>query len=1842
MVIDVTNQLVIFQDELFPPTGLLNLPDLSISADNITFNFPGNMIRRNAWLNISAQIANLGGVDVSDALVRIFVGSTAILKDGTDNIIIDVPAMTTVPVWVNWTPEDWGLQTLFIKIYSGYNELDYSNNYAFKQILVDIQTIFVHGPDLQLTSWDILMYPETPTRGDEVKITIIVHNLGDEPVFSTDGATLIIRDTFVEWNTTNDRANYGDGIFLNETFYNVSVPANGIIQLDFLWDARPGGNVTINTYIDANNSVIETEENRGAFEYNNLATRTFKIMPKILLVDDDNITAGDFDSGARLRNAMIAAGATFDMYFVSGHEDPFYDFGSKQLKDYDIVVWTTGYEPKDTLTKANIDTIKRAMNNGTYLWLVGQDIIPEITARDGDMDGDPDPGEFAYDYLGVDEYTLPLNGTPEMLEGFDNNPISHDLRLNLSDIYSSEDRGINISVFKNDSASDRIDGVFYNNTELGIGGNSSINYYNVSRDFKAVHFGFEFGAMNNPVTRAQVAYRVLRWLNWSLTIGTDFAVAEETFSKAEPKYLDRVWINATLLNNGPHEENVTVAFYVTGPDGVERLIQRYPDFQKNPYSIDIPGEGGRVHVSKQWLATDVGLHNFRVLVDPFDAFQEISEENNDITYTDLNTKLDVAFAILVVDDDNSTNNGGGDVDMVSDITVAMDNIDYNYDIYIVPGGVNETAGPDVELMKHYNVVLWCTGTTVNYTLNESDQKQIGYYLDGIYEEAGFIPDLRVNFIMIGSNILEDLNGSGQDIDVPPSTFLERYVHVDKYSTDFGLAGRLDGIYGHPVSHGLEYQMEILGTAELGDNSTDLIVPTSDARGLFWNNGTHTGYSAVSYNSSSYNIIFIPWSYSAIAPSNFIRETNQTELMFMMLNWMGYPEKRVELRTYSVDIELSDDNPVIGNSYVLRTNVFNFGGTDTSAIVRYYDKDTIIDTQTIFIPADGNSTSEIIWVPLFAGNRTINVKVDAANDVPEVFEYLNNNASRPNEEVFFFYDDLEKGTGNWHHDSTIFRIRGESPLDYMDEPVYTDINGTWDLQAGFSNYTKDFHSSNASFYASEPKSPTGKAILDIVLIIDVSASMDAGSWPNRPIDKAKEAARTLIDYVDDESRVAIFTTSASEQQRNLSFKAEGDWIPLDDAGRALLTDTDPKYLYNTSSSSADLNPQAFTQIWTAAGEGVQAGYTMGRKGKSVAIVLSDGQDYQGSDSGLDTSKDGIFTSVEDGSAVVSASPPNKDAWCPWGDWGTYNKYPYHWGKYFGNTITQGFWYNKTFGGGAKGDWAYGLLDSPIPVYTIGLTLETATNRSGNINEPAFGYIPKTESVSFRDRHGDVYNGSGGQEFGTPEYNLYRVATTSGAKYFYAPSANDLKNIFRQIADELVTILARSSSRATDIGIETKYALTGEFSLVGMDSAKLTFYHKYNLFLGYNGAIVRIGTPNATGWAYEYVQPTQLYNSNLYLRESEQDDFGKPMLWCWNGISGNGRYDWEYAEFDLSKFIGQPRVRANFTLVLYGGGTGGGWWVDDVEIKVSRSNSNPVSSTSRDQWEWTDSSAHSGSYSWWNHNATTNHLSGGLDNSLYTRSIDLTKARNATLTAYMKFNVNGSTGRPPDGFRIEVSSDNGRIWKPINLGARTSWGVSGAEPDASDGVPNDGRSYTGLDPDNDNWVEAGTLTRLSTDLSGWRGSVIQLRFRVVTSSDTNPFWSGNHYEDASAGFGGFYIDDVIIYGESIEAENENVRNSNMVNYYTHNGFDDTLEVWEETEEEELTIFSEPEKSPAQNEYGPDVLALPDSELPSNPEEEVTSNDYTKSTSSSGSEGKISLHDLELASLSASFGNLSFYQY
>ena len=80
-----------------------------------------------------------------------------------------------------------------------------------------------------------------------------------------------------------------------------------------------------------------------------------------------------------------------------------------------------------------------------------------------------------------------------------------------------------------------------------------------------------------------------------------------------------------------------------------------------------------------------------------------------------------------------------------------------------------------------------------------------------------------------------------------------------------------------------------------------------------------------------------------------------------------------------------------------------------------------------------------------------------------------------------------------------------------------------------------------------------------------------------------------------------------------------------------------------------------------------------------------------------------------------------------------------------------------------------------------------------------------------------------------------------------------------------------------------------------------------------------------------------------------------------------------------------------------------------------------------------------------------------------------------------------------------------------------------------MPDSGENNAALD---DYWVSIGTLTRINIDLSSFSGSAIQIRFRVVTCNHLDyEHDNGHNAPDPAPYFGGFYVDDVIVEGQTI---------------------------------------------------------------------------------------------------------------
>lgn len=358
---------------------------------------------------------------------------------------------------------------------------------------------------------------------------------------------------------------------------------------------------------------------------------------------------------------------------------------------------------------------------------------------------------------------------------------------------------------------------------------------------------------------------------------------------------------------------------------------------------------------------------------------------------------------------------------------------------------------------------------------------------------------------------------------------------------------------------------------------------------------------------------------------------------------------------------------------------------------------------------------------------------------------------------------------------------------------------------------------------------------------------------------------------------------------------------------------------------------------------------------------------------------------------------------------------------------------------------------------------------------------------------------------------------------------------------------------------------------LNSATLEFQNRYKLTEGTAGGFIYLWgkDEDEDDWSWGkdnrlYVEPEQSYTGNLNLaRIDEHNDEGGPRLtgdtgapyledtkgnlpyWVFNGKSADRTFDWRYTSVDLGRheeFLDKhEEVRAVFMLSQFGGITREddwtpdmGWYVDNVRFKLSsewnstgpsywdRVSANELDSEmgidNVDTSQYLDRHDEDDGKYWMftsRDDEGNDILPEGVDSSLYTHPIHLENAEDPRLSAYMKFNIDDSAGLPPDGFRVEVSDDDGRTWNSLTYGARSAWNASGTDAAS-------GEAYSGTteneSSDDYGWVDSSTLHRLSADLSGWRGETIRLRFRVFTNKT-------EMYDDPELPKA-IFIDDVVV--------------------------------------------------------------------------------------------------------------------
>ncbi len=1826
-IVDTKQNAIILDQILRKGLSTSQFPDIGVDKTSMTFSLTNP--ENDVFISISVKVVNYGPVNVSNVNVRFFDGKTYI---GANNTILSLKRAglpnDNKTVSISWRTTYIGKHTLSVTVVPKLNETNLANNYLSKNLVVGAGI----NPDFILPNLIVKSLYFSKDTPKSKELVIVTAQIGNTAKITASGFKLAWGDNFEGHNTT-----------LNTTTYVGNVTYVKDIYVKFEWTPLKGGShmFWVNI-INVTPLGEDPKANANPDLDRDYMEQRVEVLPTILLVDDDRAGKGaSKDVITYMRESLGFIGLSPDVVVVSGGDGPQYTGSGITLDKYDVIIWMSGYENTNTITTSgptnDVMNLQKYLDSNGSLWLIGQDIVNDLKNNGGAAGN-----SFLSNYLRVN-----IGGST--LDVGISNPI-------LGNSGCKFTKGLNFKTAVATGLPNKADVIALNGAVSAMDNKTHKNMSLLTnqstrgnaKGYKVAFFAFEFAQIQYSSDRAILAYEVMTWFNATVTIqGDDLAISEVSITPNSPHYKQEVLIKATIRSNGLKDLKGVRVIFKDVFNGIEKVMdpvavsdaKRAPNpltdspDTNNPMSIDILGKGGMNVTYKYWTPDKIGTHYIKVVVDPNDVIKEFNEDNNEFV-SELNpTNVFVDAITLVVDDDQQTI---GALNATSSVVSSLNFLGYKYETFTV-NAASQFNGPGVDKLTRYNSVIWVLGNEKVNTLKKEDTTNLSSYLKNYDDSKLFI---------IGQNLVNDANLWNN------LTFRRALLGISGKTGDAGTPPILYGIKNNNITHGMQYPTTVTFTD--GTTSADRLTPWSGGAETIFTNSASNPYALAYHNGTgvNYKVVTLGFEFSFINKADY-----RNELMFQVLRWFGQVENRIELKVTSDDMFFGQDNgpsipftsmhPVLGDSYILQSKIWNMGGTPGGAVVRFVDGTTVINSVNVYVPATtwdssgnlipGTAIAEVIWTPLFAGSRPITVKVDPDLNIPvsgnprdttgELFKF-NNNASRTIS-INFFYDDMESGTTNWVHDATILHINGEQPIEYFDRlrPVDTNVISDFNwTAANTNNWTKDLtdgHTVPSSYKMNEPSDTNLTSVfnLKVAMCIDDSGSMQWNDATDIRIQAAQNFVKTILNRPGDQVAIYQFTSNIGNNPRDLEqFHGGGLYESYP------FNNTINKYLNDTPGFGN--NPGG---VWYFQSNGGTPFYQcmqvalnqMGAWGQPnqypVLIGLTDGQSNSGTTfrnflptaragvggGGVPIYTIGLSASVYAEQMYMTAEISNG-------------------GKYYyaanANVLTSIFArIGSDIGAGTSRDLPQegtGSVDDGSGDYsTSGRADESRAVPNLQILNPAGGEswgqgiyrnitwaCRATTQANCAAATLYINTGSGWQQIATPvgtalffpdmdgdaipeAWNFYSSVTSNwypsnnagglvgwddgGAGANSRPECAVLNNCvfvytYNWTVPKVVANNAQVRVSVNDGGITSSdsgvfsifkmgvvfasnkngeiYNLTTqEFLLTNYQKATLKFWQRYDLLYTENGGVIQIGTATTKNGAYKYkyAQPTQPYTGNLRLDKTVRDNYVNVIRWAWNGRSGGGTYTWENVELDLTPYIdvARPWVRVRFSFYTWGYGNGGDWAIDDVTVLGTRSDATAITANVADQWQYyqwingVDPAAlqpHSGTHMWWNHNPTSAHdLKSGIDNSLMTKAINLLDAKDATLSVYFLFNVKDTAGRPPNGFRVEISSDNGVTWNPVNLGVRASWGVSGhwtvdgKSPDLTQAYT--GIQDSGVDSATPVWVKAGSLWRLNTNLTGWTGQVIQIRFRVVTNLDPT------HYQSNTV-FKGIAIDDVSVRGNS----------------------------------------------------------------------------------------------------------------
>lgn len=231
-------------------------PDLSISMEDV---ITSASIPEGSLANITVTVRNIGTLPANNAVVRLYAGNPASdgKQVGNDQTILTLPAGGTATVMTLWNTLGSKGSTWLYAVVDPNNtiiDMNRSNNTAIREVIVTPAV----KPDLQIAAEDISITPAVPSEGDQLTVTVDVHNRG-----------LATGNIKVALYTSNPA---GGGKAVATVIIPQIIPTGGTVRTTFTMDTVDlGGTLPLYVKLDPDNTIDESDKT------NNQANRSVTI-----------------------------------------------------------------------------------------------------------------------------------------------------------------------------------------------------------------------------------------------------------------------------------------------------------------------------------------------------------------------------------------------------------------------------------------------------------------------------------------------------------------------------------------------------------------------------------------------------------------------------------------------------------------------------------------------------------------------------------------------------------------------------------------------------------------------------------------------------------------------------------------------------------------------------------------------------------------------------------------------------------------------------------------------------------------------------------------------------------------------------------------------------------------------------------------------------------------------------------------------------------------------------------------------------------------------------------------------------------------------------------------------------------------------------------------------------------------------------------------------------------------------------------------------------------------------------------------------------------------------------